>query len=75
MDFTSEYPLAAKIVDSSLYVDDGLTRTDTIPEAIELQWQLQEPFSKGGFSLRKWNSIEPRALQHLLFRTQSFKTR
>ncbi len=40
MDFTFEYPLAAKTVDSSLCVDDGLTGTDTIAEGIELQRQL-----------------------------------
>ena len=37
-----------------------------IADAIKLQRQLQEPFSKGGFLLQKWNSSDPRALQHLL---------
>ena len=37
----------------SFYVDDGLTGADSVPEAIELQRQLQDLFNKGGFLLRK----------------------
>ena len=44
---------------------DGVTGADSIQEAIELQCQLQDLFSKGGFHLRKWNSSEPQAIQHL----------
>ena len=46
------------------YVDDGLTGTDSPKEAIDLHEQLQALFSKGGFLLRKWNSIDPTALRH-----------
>ena len=67
LDYAMEYPLAAKSMDDSFYVDDGLTGADFIQEAIELQCQLQDLFSKGGFYLRKWNSSdhEPQAIQHL----------
>ena len=65
LDHTMEYPLAAKSVDDSFYVDDGLTGADSIQEAVELQCQLQDLFSKGGFHLRKWNSSELQAIQHL----------
>ena len=60
-----EYPLAAKCVDASFYVNDGLTAADSVQEAIELQCQLQDLFTKGGFLLQKWNSSDPRAIQHL----------
>ena len=65
LDHVMEYPLAAKSVDDSFYVDDGLTGADSIQEAVELQCQLQDLFSKGGFHLRKWNSSELQAIQHL----------
>ena len=59
------YPLAAKVVEDSFYVDDGLTGADSIEEAIELHAQLQTLFDKGGFLLRKWNSSEFAVLQHI----------
>ena len=65
VDFALEYPLAVKAVDKSFYVDDGLIGADSTKEAIELQAQLQELFSRGGFLLRKWNSSKPTVLQHV----------
>ena len=37
IDHISEFPLAAKAVLTSFYVDDGLTGADSIDEAITLQ--------------------------------------
>ena len=34
IDLAPNYPLAAKVVDESFYVDDGLTGADTVDEAI-----------------------------------------
>ena len=65
LDHAMAYPLAAKSVHTSFYVDDGLTGADSVQEAIELQRQLQDLFSKGDFLLRKWNSSDPQAIQHL----------
>ena len=65
LDHALEFPLAAKCVDTSFYVDDGLTGADSVEEAVELQRQLQHLFTKGGFLLRKWNSSDPQAIQHL----------
>ena len=62
---TLEYPMAARAVDESFYVDDGLTGADLVQEAIELQVQLQNLFSRAGFLLHKWTSNEPATLQHL----------
>ena len=53
LDYAHEFPLAAKVVTDSFYVDDCLTGADTVEDAIRLQQQLQ---SKGDFILRKWNS-------------------
>jgi len=53
--------MAVRAVDESFYVDDGLTGADLVQEAIELQVQLQNLFSRAGFLVRKWTST----LQHL----------
>ena len=65
LDSAVDYPQAAKVVEDSFYVDDGLTGADSIQDAIELQKQLQELFTKGGFLLRKWNSNKPGVLDHI----------
>ena len=65
LDLAHQYPLAAKAVDLSFYVDDTLTGADSVEEAVTLQQQLQELFDRGGFTLRKWNSSNPAVLRHL----------
>lgn len=55
-DLTHKYPLAARAVDESFYVNDGLTGANSTEAAIELQKQLQDLFSQGVFVLHKWNS-------------------
>ena len=65
LDFAHQYPLAAKIVENSFYVDDTLTGADSIEEAVEIQTQLQGLFSEAGFLLRKWRSSESAVLQHI----------
>ena len=61
-DFPHKYPLAAKIVDSSFYVDDCLAGADSVEEGIEVHRQLQELFAEAKFLLRKWNSSNPAVL-------------
>ena len=65
MDFSADFPLAAKAVKDSFFVDVGLTGTDSIDEAIELYHQLLGLFGKGGFLLRKWSSSEFEVIQHI----------
>ena len=60
-----EYPFAAQAVERSFYVDDCLTGANSKEEAIELQRQLQNLFTRGGFLLRKWNSSDHTVLDHL----------
>ena len=54
-DHAMEYPLSAKCVNTSF---DGLTGTDFVQEAIELQSQLQDLFTKGGL-------IPPKEVEHV----------
>lgn len=65
IDFGTEYPLAAKAVNESFYVDDCLSGADTIKETIKLRQQLQDLFSRAGFLLRKWRSSELAVLKHI----------
>jgi hypothetical protein len=65
LNLAHRFPLAAKAVDESFYVDDCLTGAASISEAISLQQQLQELFIHGGFLLRKWNSSEPDVLRNI----------
>ena len=65
IDNASEYPLAAQAVKDSFYVDDGLTGAESIETTIQLQQQLQKLFERGGVLLHKWNSSEPKVLEHI----------
>ena len=46
MDFTLQYPLAAQKVYEAFYVDDGLTGADSITEAIHLQKNYKNYFTR-----------------------------
>ena len=63
IDFGHKYPLAAKIVGDSFYVDDCLTGADSVEESIEVHRQLQGLFSEAEFLLCKWNSSRPVVLE------------
>ena len=65
LDHSTEYPLAAKMVHESFYVDDGLIGADSVERAVTLQKELQELFSKAGFLLRKWNASNSTVLEHI----------
>ena len=65
LDSSKEHPLAFRVVENSLYVDDCLTGADTVEEAVRLQTDLQQLFGKAQFLLRKWNSSHLAALEHV----------
>ncbi len=65
IDLSCDYPLAAKIVKDSIYVDDCLTGADDVEGAIMLYQQLRDLFQCGGFLLRKWNSSDSMVLQRI----------
>lgn len=44
-DFTTEFPIAANVVDKSFYVDDCLTGADSVAEAVALQTQLHSRYA------------------------------
>ena len=65
IDNAVHYPLVANAVETFFYVDDCLTGADSPEEAVLLQKQLQNLFSRGGFLLRKWNSSEHDVLENI----------
>ena len=55
-DFDVESAVASEIVLKDFYVDDLLTGTNNLDEAIILRSQLNVLLERGGFLLRKWRS-------------------
>ncbi|XP_008183743.1 uncharacterized protein LOC103309618 [Acyrthosiphon pisum] len=53
------------IVHQDLYVDDIVTGTSTLNEALELTQNLITLFEKGKFELRKWSSNSEQLLTHI----------
>ena len=64
IDYSHEFPMAAKVVHKSFYIDDGLTGAADSESAL-LLYQLHSLFSRGGLVLRKWNSNDPSVLDKI----------
>lgn len=62
LDERQSYPRASHILTTDFYVDDLMTGAATRQEAKEIQKELINLLSSGGFKLRKWTSNQ----QHLL---------
>ena len=58
----AEFPAAAEAVDNSMYVDDLLDSCETVRDAENLQSQLSNLLTLGGFGLRKWASNDDQVL-------------
>jgi len=56
LDHQLDYPQAAIVALEGFYVDDGLVGAESVQDSIRLRKELQELFSLGGFTLRKWKS-------------------
>lgn len=54
------WPEAAKVANRDFYVDDVMTGSDELEDAIKLQKDLVDLMHSGGFELRKWasNSVD-----------------
>ena len=51
-----QYPQSAQVLSNDFYVDDLLSGTPTLEEAIQLQQELTSLLDTAGFTLRKWAS-------------------
>lgn len=65
-------PLAARVLDEDFFMDDCLTGTESIEDAILLQKQLMELLGMGKFPLRKWRANDGRILDSLDTSTDEF---
>ncbi|XP_074026866.1 uncharacterized protein [Leptinotarsa decemlineata] len=52
------YPIASKVILEDFYVDDLISGSDSIENAIKVKRDLSEILSNAGFFLRKWMSNE-----------------
>jgi len=53
------HPQSAQVLSNDFYVDDLLSGTPTLQEAIHLQQELTSLLDIAGFTLRKWSSNHP----------------
>ena len=59
------FPRAAEVVMRDFYVDDLISGTGNVDDALQLQGELREMLTKGGFWLRKWTSNHPALLEKI----------
>lgn len=52
----ASFPLAAKVLETDIFVDDVVTGCSSVESALQLQQELVTLCSFGGFELRKWSS-------------------
>lgn len=65
IDGAQTYPKGSQRMIEDFYVDDLLSGTYDIPEAIEVQNQLRSLAQTGGFNLRKWSSNSDELLKSI----------
>ncbi|XP_076391770.1 uncharacterized protein LOC143265174 [Megachile rotundata] len=61
-DHAQSLPSVSKIISSDFYVDDLLSGSDSVEEAIELRQSLTSVLARAGFHLRKWASNDSRVV-------------
>ena len=59
------HPLASPVILRDFVVDDEISFTSSLEDAIQLQDALRKTLESAGFSHRKWSSNIPTAVQHL----------
>ncbi|XP_062535406.1 uncharacterized protein LOC134204633, partial [Armigeres subalbatus] len=65
LDSKNKWDLATSAVQEDFYMDDFLSGADSVPEAIELQEEVQTLMSQGGLELRKWCSNKVEVLRKI----------
>ncbi|XP_043467389.1 uncharacterized protein LOC122501742 [Leptopilina heterotoma] len=61
-----EFPIAAHFLKNDFYVDDFLSSAKTLQDALDIRNELITLLSKGGFTLRKWVSNDPRLCENFV---------
>lgn len=65
LDEQVKFPSASAVTLKDFYMDDLMTGTDTIEQAIALQKEMIAMMSCGGFKLHKWCSNHPEILESI----------
>jgi len=60
-----QYPTTAQVLSNDFYVDDLLSGTSNLQDAITLQQELSTLLKTAGFTLRKWASNHPTFLNNI----------
>lgn len=56
LDEKSNFSKASEIVLRDFYVDEPMSGTNSVPEALSIQQEIRQLLQKGGFPIRKWTS-------------------
>ncbi|XP_070144684.1 uncharacterized protein [Drosophila kikkawai] len=63
--YRQNLPLGAAVLKHDFYVDDCLTGANSIPEAVQIQQELNKILLPAGFKLRKWCSNNDEVLAQI----------
>ncbi|XP_074038689.1 uncharacterized protein [Leptinotarsa decemlineata] len=63
--YQSKYPKACEVLKTDIFVDDIVTGSSSVSEALNLQADLIHILGESGFEIRKWASNSPQLLSHL----------
>lgn len=64
-DYSVLFPIESRILTRDSYVDDIISGSDSLDDAISIQKSLCKMLSNGGFNLRKWITNSPELLEHI----------
>lgn len=64
-DYRSKFPLASQIIENDMYVDDVLSGSHELNDALEAKEELISTLNAAGFPLRKWTSNSTEILKNL----------
>ncbi|XP_062703578.1 uncharacterized protein LOC134286032 [Aedes albopictus] len=53
-DECKRFPIASKVVEEDVYIDDVVSGADTIEQAVQLRSDLTDMLNSGGFPVHKW---------------------
>lgn len=63
--YGAEFPEAAEVIRSAMYVDDALFGANSIKDAIQVRNQFITLLSRAGFQLHKWAANDPQLLEDI----------
>ncbi|XP_058809539.1 uncharacterized protein LOC131674714 [Phymastichus coffea] len=65
LDEEADFPRASILLRRDFYVDDFLSGADTLEELLAIRDEMIQLLARGGFTIRKWASNHPSALDNI----------